>query len=78
MAEGRRPDGLPAAGHLDPFEDLPFAVELWDLAHVHVERVLGRASSAALAQAIYAAAQTEHLGRRITLRHGDRTIAARN
>jgi hypothetical protein len=59
-------------------EDLPFAVELWTLARDAVERVLARASSASLAQAIFIAAQTEHLGRRITLRHGDEVIATRD
>ena len=56
-------------------DDLPYTVELWQLNRRRVERVLGRASSAGLAQAIFAAAQTEHLGRRITLRKGDKTIA---
>ena len=65
--------GLP-----DPSEDLPYAVELWTLDRGTVERVLARAGSASLAQAIFAAAQTEHVGRRITLRHGDEVVAARN
>ena len=51
--------------------ELPFVVELWTLARTDVERVLGRASSAALAQAIFSAALVEHMGRRVTLRHGD-------
>ena len=54
----------------DTDEDLPFTVELWTLTRHDVERVLGRAASAALAHAIFVAAQTEHLGRRITLRRG--------
>ena len=74
----RKAAGRAASVHIDPAEELPYAVELWDMAKIRIERVLGRASSATLAQAIYAAAQTEHLGRRITLRHGDQIIAARN
>ena len=58
-----------------PTEALPFTVELWDLARFEIERVLARASSATLAQAIFAAAQTEHLGRRVTLRQGDLVLA---
>ena len=66
--------GFPPAA---PSEDLPYAVELWGLQRTQVERVLGRAGSATLAHAIFAAAQNEHLGRKITLRHGDEVIAAR-
>lgn len=62
----------------DDAEDLPYAVELWSLDHSGVERILARASSATLAYAIFAAAETEHLGRRITLRHEDEVVAARN
>jgi hypothetical protein len=40
-----------------------------------IERVLARASRAALARAILKAAQTEHPARRITLRRGARLIA---
>ena len=42
----------------DSAEDLPYVVELWTLARMQVDRVLGRASSASLAQAIFTAAQT--------------------
>ena len=75
-AGGRSGRALPA-GQADPVEDLPYAVELWDLARLLVERVLGRASSASLAHAIFTAAQSEHLGRKITLRHGEAVIAVR-
>lgn len=54
----------------DSDEDLPYTVELWTLPRSEVEKVLGRAASASLAQAIYSAALAEHLGRRITLRQG--------
>jgi hypothetical protein len=74
----RRAAGRVVSVLTNPTEDLPYVVELWNLSRIAVERVLGRASSATLAQAIYAAAQTEHVDRRITLRHGDEIIAARN
>jgi hypothetical protein len=76
LAASRR-DGPQIAGQTSPAEDLPYAVELWTLSRDAVERVLARASSASLAQAIFLAAQTEHLGRRITLRHGHEVIATR-
>ncbi len=65
------------AGHAETAEDLPYAVELWTLTRSQVERVLGRANSASLAQAIFAAAGSEHLGRKITLRHAGEVIAVR-
>jgi hypothetical protein len=40
-----------------------------------VERVLARAVNASLARAIFTAAQSEHPGRRIALRHGNRVLA---
>jgi hypothetical protein len=57
-------------------ESLPYRVELWsDGDRKSLERVLARAFSAPLARAIFKAAQTEHPGRRITLRRGARVIA---
>lgn len=50
--------------------ELLFRVELWR-SDSDVERVLGLASSAALARAIFQAAIAENPGRRVTLRHGD-------
>lgn len=63
-------DGAPM-----PAETLPYWIELWDLPRLKVERVLARASSAALARAIFQAAQTEHLGRYIVLRRGGKMIS---
>ena len=63
------------AGGAGAAEDLPFAVELWDLTRADVERVLARASSATLARAIYDAAQSEHIGRLITLSRDDIVLA---
>ena len=62
-------DGRPSAGSAEPPEGLPFCVELWQTPD-DVARVLGRASSAALARAIFDAAITENPGRRVTLRRG--------
>jgi hypothetical protein len=64
---------LGAAG--GPAPRLPYTVELWNLPRTAVERVIGRASSAVLARAIYTAARTEHLGRRIVLRRGAQVLA---
>jgi hypothetical protein len=64
--------GLPQAAP----EEFGYRIELWDAYHPDaVERVLARAFSATLAQAIYKAAQTEHPDRRITLSQGDKRIA---
>ena len=54
---------------------LPYTVELWNLPRTAPERVIGRAASAILARAIFAAAQTEHLNRRIVLRRGSQLLA---
>ena len=54
---------------------LPYTVELWNLPRTMSERVIGRASSVVLARAIFAAAQSEHLGRRIVLRRGSQVLA---
>jgi hypothetical protein len=54
--------------------DLPYTVELWDLARRAPERVIGRAASMILARAIFTAAQSEHLGRRLVLRRGSRIM----
>ncbi|RAK58457.1 hypothetical protein DJ021_00915 [Phenylobacterium hankyongense] len=53
-----------------PAGRLPYAIELWNLPRTARERVIGRAASIVLARAIFAAAQSEHLGRRIILRRG--------
>jgi hypothetical protein len=54
---------------------LPYAVELWNLPRSETERVIGRAASAILARAIFVAAQSEHLGRRLVLRRGSQVLA---
>ena len=57
-------------------DDLPYVFELrQEAAGDAVERVLARAASAHLAQAIFAAVQQEHPGRRITLRRGESVVS---
>lgn len=57
-------------------ETLPYRIELCDALDRHlVERVLARAFNAALARAMFTAAQREYPERRITLRRGTRLIA---
>ncbi len=57
-----------------PEETLPFRVELWDRAREKPERVIGRAATMVLAQAIFTAAQTDFSGERITLTRGSRIL----
>ena len=64
-----------AAPESSPQEDLPYRIELWRDGHGAVERVLARAASPELAQAIFRAAQGEYPQRRITLSKGDSTIS---
>lgn len=59
----------------ESLETLPYHIELWHGDEGAVERVLGDALSAALAQAIYQEALREYPGRIITLRYGQRIIA---
>jgi hypothetical protein len=56
-------------------EPLPYVVELWDLTRTGPERVLGRAASIMLANAVFAAAQAEYVGRKLTLKRGDKVLA---
>ena len=55
-------------------EDLPYRVVLWR-SQSEIERVLARAVSPELAQAIFRAAQNEYPQRRITLDKGDHTLS---
>jgi len=58
-----------------PASRLPYTVELWNLPRTAPERVIGRAASGILARAIFVAAKSEHLGRRIVLRRGSQVIS---
>jgi hypothetical protein len=72
-AAGRKVVTLPAAA--EPEESLPYRVELWRTPEGGVERVLGDALSAGVAQAIYQEALREYPGRIVALRCGERIIA---
>lgn len=71
--EPNKHDGTPHDGAGERSDALPFRVELWRTA-AEVERVLGLASNAALARAIFHAAISENPGKRITLRRGERIL----
>jgi hypothetical protein len=62
-------------GEAAPSTELLYVIELWNLARTAPERAIGRAASAVLARAIFTAAQSEHLGRKIVLRRGRKVIA---
>jgi hypothetical protein len=68
-------DAHPSVGAAASDESLPYKVELWDERRVGVQRVIARVASALLARAAFEAAVSEHVNRRITLRHGSRLIA---
>jgi len=55
-------------------EDLPYRIVLWR-SQSEIERILARAVSPELAQAIFRAAQSEYPQRRITLDKGDDTLS---
>ena len=58
----------------DTGEELPYRVELWSTDKTSIERLLARAASIALGQAIFAAARREYPDRRITLSDSASTI----
>lgn len=66
---------VPMAAPTGGTAQLPYAVELWDLGRTGPERVIGRAASMVLARAIFTAAESEHLGRKIVLRRGSNVVA---
>lgn len=55
--------------------DLPFRIDLWDAQGSEVERVVARAHTPNLAQAIFKAASEQYPGRRLTLWRGRERIA---
>jgi hypothetical protein len=64
-------------GHPSEALDLPFRIELWDDDKRAVERVVARAHSANLAQAIFKAACEEFPGRHLSLWRGRARLAAK-
>jgi hypothetical protein len=63
-----------AAAETKRSEDLPFAIELWDVQNTMVERVIARASNPQLARAIFGSAQKKYPERRITVPRGAETL----
>lgn len=57
--------------------ELPFRIELWDAEQRNVERVVARAYSENLAQAIFNAACEEFPDRHLTLWRGRERLAAK-
>jgi hypothetical protein len=57
--------------------DLPFRIELWDDGRSAVERVVARAHSANLAQAIFRAACEQYPGRKVSLWRDRERVAER-
>ena len=74
-AERDAPKVVPIDGGRSSGEQLEYSVELWDHDRSQMERVLGRASSAQLARAIFAAARTEHPERYLVLKLGNEVLA---
>ena len=75
MIRGKQPSNPPLDGAATtPAEQLPYAVELWNLTRTAPERIIARAASATLARAIFAAASTEHLGRKLVLKRGPQVL----
>jgi hypothetical protein len=68
-SEHNRQDGTTRNGAAEAPDGLSFSVELSGAGDA-AERVLGRASSAALAHAIFQAAIGENPGKRVILRRG--------
>lgn len=59
-----------------PDDELPYVIELWeDDSTDKVARILAKASSLHLAQAILKSAEQEYPERRVTLRSGSEVIA---
>ena len=65
---------MSASNSDDPHEALPYHIELWDIPRKNVERLLGDALSAPVAQAIFQSALHEYPDRCITLRYGTRIM----
>jgi hypothetical protein len=75
IKDGDEQKVVPLAAAVAAATRLPYTVELWNLPRTRAERVIGRAASIGLARAIFAAALSEHLGRHIVLRRGQRVVA---
>jgi hypothetical protein len=65
------------AGPSARMPDLPFRIELWDQEERGVERIVARAHSANLAQAIFRAACEQYPGRHLRLWRGRERLSAK-
>lgn len=74
--EGRNKNRRGPARTADLREELPYSIEMWGDAPTGVGRIIARAQNASLARAIFKAACEENPERRLTLRHGNRILAA--
>ena len=75
MIRGKHPSNSAANGAAPaPAEQLPYAIELWNLTRTAPERIIARAASATLARAIFSAANAEHLGRKLVLKRGAQVL----
>lgn len=66
---------IPLADATGVASRLPYSVELWNMGRTAPERILAQAAGVILARAIYDAALSEHLGRKVILRRGAQVIA---
>ncbi len=72
--DGSQPEQTGATDARISEEELPFLVELWNEQGDRVLRVIARAMSRRLAQAIFTSAQSEVPERRITLCRGNERL----
>ncbi|HZU90754.1 MAG TPA: hypothetical protein VE993_16010 [Stellaceae bacterium] len=75
--DGDGDETFPASDPLER-EDLPYKVELWDVAKAGVERVLAVTASASIGFAAFYGATREFPDRYITLRHKNSIISRWN
>lgn len=73
--DGQQDGKVTPLGEAAPSAELRYVVELWTLPRDGPERIIGRAASVVLARAIFAAAQSEHLGRKVVLRRGGKVLS---
>jgi hypothetical protein len=71
-------DGTASAPDPGEREDLPYTVELWDMAKTSIEQVLAVAASASIGFAAFYGATREFPDRYITLRHKNSVISRWN
>ena len=73
-----QPSEPPHGSQPGHFEDLPYKVELWNVAKTRVEQVLAVTASGSIGYAAYHAASREFPDRYVTLRHKDSIVTRWN